>query len=904
MSNILVLGNGAREHVIINKLLESSKVLKVYTLNNNNSINNTENICNDIKNIVEICQDKKIDLVVVGPEQYLVDGIYDLLLQNNIKCFGPSKNASMIEGCKIFAKNLMNIFNIPTAKYKIYNNMNDVRDIFLGKFNNNYVIKYPGLAGGKGVVIPNTISEGIQASIEMLSKDVEIIIEEKLYGEEVSVLGFCNGTDVMLMPQTQDYKTIYDNNTGPNTGGMGAICPANVLNENELEQVKIYMEKIVRELNYVGVLYAGLMKTKNGIYFLEFNCRFGDPETQVILNLLETDLYEIIMACINRQTIAIVWKKEYAANIVLAHQDYPESKLDEPIKINIGNMHKSIKLYYGNINNGYTTGGRVLSIVCTADTLYKALAIIYNNINKVSFDGSYYRKDIGINQLIKKSPLIAPHIAILGSTNGTSCLGLLKGIMNKEISANVKVIVTDKKNAGILEKAKEYNIPFIYLPKKDLSKEQYDEILVNLLRCYQIDLVFLVGYMKIVSKVLIDEYKDRILNIHPSLLPKYNGMMDLNVHQAVLDNNEKVSGCTLHVVTEEVDGGRIVLQSQCLINEDNVDTLKEKVQKLETECIINYIKIFSSFKIGYSVDIEQGNHFVEMLKKDNNKIGGFCSLVKYQDTILGVAADGVGTKLDIANDYNMLDTIGIDLVAMNVNDLIACGITPLFFLDYIAIDKMDVNKCNKLLNGIKEGCRIAKCELIGGETAEMNGIYFNNKFDVAGFAIGGVSQSETTLLPKINMMDENCVIYGLRSNGIHSNGYTLVRKLLKYHTFNISTILKPTIIYMQVLEMLADYPEVVLGAAHITGGGFIDNIPRVLPDHLTFKITETWDRPSVFNWIQNKSQLSDNEMEKTFNCGIGMVLVLKNPTREFIENYNLIKLGNLVVKHSFISQDH
>jgi len=128
--------------------------------------------------------------------------------------------------------------------------------------------------------------------------------------------------------------------------------------------------------------------------------------------------------------------------------------------------------------------------------------------------------------------------------------------------------------------------------------------------------------------------------------------------------------------------------------------------------------------------------------------------------------------------------------------------------------------------------------------------------------------------------------------------------LLKYHTFNISTILKPTIIYMQVLEMLADYPEVVLGAAHITGGGFIDNIPRVLPDHLTFKITETWDRPSVFNWIQNKSQLSDNEMEKTFNCGIGMVLVLKNPTREFIENYNLIKLGNLVVKHSFISQDH
>ena len=904
MSNILVLGNGAREHVIINKLLESSNVSKIYTLNNNNSINNIENICNDIKNIVEICQDKKIDLVVVGPEKYLVDGIYDLLLQNNIKCFGPTKLASMIEGCKIYSKQLMDKLNIPTAKYKVYTRANDIRDIFLGKFDNNYVIKNPGLAGGKGVVIPNTVSEGISTCINMLSKDIKIIIEEKLHGEEVSVLGFCNGTDVMLMPQTQDYKTIYDNNTGPNTGGMGAICPANVLNHHELEQVKTHMEKVVRELNYVGVLYAGLMKTDKGIYFLEFNCRFGDPETQVILNLLETDLYEIMMACINRQKIDIVWKQEYAANIIMAHEDYPQSKLDEPIEINIGKMHESIKLYYGNVCNNMTTGGRVLSVVCIADTLYKALAIIYNNINQISFDASYYRRDIGVNELLKNTPLISPQIAILGSTNGTSCVGLLKGIMNKEINATVRVIVTDRKNAGILEKAKEYNIPFIYLPKKNLSAEQYDEVLVNLLRCYQVDIVFLVGYMKIVSKVLIDEYKDRILNIHPSLLPKYNGMMDLNVHQSVLDNNEKFSGCTLHLVTEEIDGGRIVLQSQCLVDDDNPETLKQKVQKLETECIINYIKIFSCFKIGYSVDIEQGNEFVETLKKDNEKIGGFCSLVKYRDTILGVAADGIGTKLDIANDYNMLETIGIDLVAMNVNDLIACGITPLFFLDYIAIDKMDVKKCNKILVGIKEGCKIANCELIGGETAEMNGIYFNNKFDVAGFAIGGVSPRETTLLPKKDLMDENCVIYGLKSNGIHSNGYTLVRKLLKYHSFNIGTILKPTIIYTQVLDMLADYPDILLGAAHITGGGFTDNIPRVLPDHLTFKITETWTRPCVFDWIQNKSKLSDKEMQKTFNCGIGMVLILKYPTSELIEKYNLVKLGNLVIKHSCISQNH
>ena len=284
--------------------------------------------------------------------------------------------------------------------------MNDVRDIFLGKFNNNYVIKYPGLAGGKGVVIPNTISEGIQASIEMLSKDVEIIIEEKLYGEEVSVLGFCNGTDVMLMPQTQDYKTIYDNNTGPNTGGMGAICPANVLNENELEQVKIYVEKIVRELNYVGVLYAGLMLTKDGPKVLEFNVRFGDPEAQVILPMIKNDLLDLMLACCDKklaeQSIEILPKS--ALTVTMASKGYPQTSSKGDIIEGLQNFDDK------QLENGDTTifhaatkcendtwqtnGGRVLYVTAMADNLESAREKVYQDIEKIKFEGSQYRTDI------------------------------------------------------------------------------------------------------------------------------------------------------------------------------------------------------------------------------------------------------------------------------------------------------------------------------------------------------------------------------------------------------------------------------------------------------------------------------------------------------------------------------
>jgi phosphoribosylaminoimidazole synthetase len=242
-----------------------------------------------------------------------------------------------------------------------------------------------------------------------------------------------------------------------------------------------------------------------------------------------------------------------------------------------------------------------------------------------------------------------------------------------------------------------------------------------------------------------------------------------------------------------------------------------------------------------------------------------------------------------------LDTIGIDLVAMNVNDLIAGGAEPLFFMDYIALDKMDKTKCNTIIRGIQKGCKMADCELVGGETAEMKGIYMKNRLDLAGFAVGEMYYH----LPGKECIKEGHLLYGLKSSGLHSNGYTLVNKLLKRcHPSDhppIEDILKPTHIYTEINDLRSEEfvncCESILGVAHITGGGFRDNLPRILPEHLTYELIE-WEFPDIFQWIQKESQSSREEMLATFNCGYGMVIVAEKE----IDSPILTRIGCLVRK--------
>ena len=871
-SNILILGNGARE-MVIKEILEISGANVFY--GNWNSLDEIETFINNSRYSSVY---GKISLVIPSTEHYLHNGIVNRLNKINVPTFGPTKEQAQIESSKLFSKNLMKKLQIPTADFKYYKDFNsifyDTDKVFKVPYR-EYVVKYSGLAQGKGVYIPEP-SQNTEEVLVEINKifeigDEGILIEERLNGKEVSVLAFCNGIEANLMPQAQDYKRMYDGDIGPNTGGMGAVCPVNILNEEELSVVKKYMDSVVKELNYKGILYAGLMKTSRGVYFLEFNCRFGDPEAQVILNLLDSPLEDIFIACIKGHGLNIKWKKNrIAAAVILSHEDYPYKKLNNPVEVRYLPLDPTVKVYKSNIQfsgqKDYTTGGRVLSMVSVSGTLKDSLENIYNNIYKITYPGVFYRRDIGSNTLdIDTKQGKVPYIGILSSGNGTCIEKLLE-----QERSNVKIIITDKQDAGIIEKARKSLIPYMYFPKYgNVSKKEYYEKMVNILRQFDVELVILAGYMKIVSTVLFEEFET--INIHPSLLPKYSGLKDLDVHREVLRNKDSFSGCTLHRVSVDIDGGRILLQKQCKVyDDDDPMSLKNSIQLLEGYSILQYVRCYSKTKVEYSVNINEGNRFIEELKKTNPMVGGFCAEFPYKGLRIAAAADGVGTKVNLAVKYNKLDTIGIDLVAMNVNDLIAGGAKPLFFMDYIALDNMNTTLCKSIIKGINRGCELANCKLIGGETAEMKGIYLKNKIDLAGFSIGEVLFD----LPKLDKINDNCILYGIESSGIHSNGYTLINEIISKddQSFPISEIMEPTRIYTEVLSLYEEYPENILAVSHITGGGFLDNLKRVLPDDLTFEL-ENWEFPNVFKWIQDTSQLNRAEMLGTFNCGYGMVIV-------------------------------
>ena len=519
---ILILGGGAREKIIYEKLC----------LHNDVQISNIL----DFSEIVNLCIKDSIELVIPSTEDFLCNGIVDQLnnVLPDIKVFGPNKVQARMEGSKQFSKSLMGKLNIPTAPYLYCSNMKSLyrgnppydQEIFEGL----PVLKYSGLAKGKGVYLPDCKS-AIQSIIPELFKmgDDGIIVEKRLSGTEVSLLAFCNGKEAILMPQAQDYKRAYDNDKGPNTGGMGAICPANVLTQQDLATVKEHMDNVVKHLNYKGILYAGLMKTTNNVYFLEFNCRFGDPETQAILSLLEDDLCDIILKCINEEKPQITWSTKAACVVVLAHEDYPSKKLSEPVEIAFGTLDETVMTYNSNVSTNidekqtyYTTGGRVLSMVSVGSTISLALQNIYNNIHKITFNGAFYRRDIGLNNIIQQNKS-SVSIGVLASGNGTCLEHLLK-----RSPEYVKLIITNKSTAGIAEKAYNHNIPFFYIPQNSESMTDYYERIVNILRSYDVELVILAGYMKIVPDILFDEFNT--INIHPSLLPKYGGLMDKAVH--------------------------------------------------------------------------------------------------------------------------------------------------------------------------------------------------------------------------------------------------------------------------------------------------------------------------------------------------------------------------------------
>ena len=342
---VLVVGSGGREHAIAWKLAESPRAGKIYVAPGNGgtflepSIENVAGLkANDLDGIVSFAKSNAIDLVVVGPEIPLVDGLADRLIKENIQCFGPSKAAAIVEGSKAFSKDFMARHNIPTAEYRTFTKYEDAQS-YIEKVDFPVVIKASGLAAGKGVLMSGSKAQALKDLKSVMLENAfgeagsEIVIEELLEGEEASCLGFSDGKSIVAMPAAQDHKRAGDNDVGLNTGGMGAYAPAPVVTEALAKEVyekvlKPTIDGLAKEgRTYVGVLYPGLMITKNGIRVLEYNCRFGDPETQVLLPLLKSDLLEIMLACTSGtlDEAKVEWYKGSAVTVVGASKGYPLS---------------------------------------------------------------------------------------------------------------------------------------------------------------------------------------------------------------------------------------------------------------------------------------------------------------------------------------------------------------------------------------------------------------------------------------------------------------------------------------------------------------------------------------------------------------------------------------------------
>jgi len=505
----------------------------------------------------------------------------------------------------------------------------------------------------------------------------------------------------------------------------------------------------------------------------------------------------------------------------------------------------------------------------------------------------------------------------------------------------LNVVVSNLEKAYILERAREHNIPARHVSFKGKTREEGDQVVRAILEEYSVDVVLMIGYMRIVSEDFVNAFKGQMINVHPSLLPKFGGGMDTNVHKAVLEAGETESGCTVHLVSEEVDGGEILVQKTTAISTgETVETLKRKVQVLEGAALLEVLMQFvakrnggereSMTYKGAGVDVEMGNTFVERIKpfvKGTKRLGADATLggfgamfdlrkINYKDPILCSTTDGVGTKLLLAQESDNHHGVGIDLVAMCVNDLIVQGAEPLFFLDYFATGALDLDTSTKVVASICSGCKEAGCALIGGETAEMPDMYAEKHYDLAGFSVGIVEREQ--VLPKMDAMQEGDQLIMLPSNGIHSNGFSLVRRIIKRENANLAgptpyesqaknladSLLMGTRIYVRSMLPLAK-KGLLLGAAHITGGGLTENIPRVLPSGLGAKIDlAQWETPPVFKWLQSAGNVKSGEMLRTFNCGVGMVLVVSQANvQEVLQTVRETEPGAAIIGSLFARKE-
>jgi phosphoribosylamine--glycine ligase/phosphoribosylformylglycinamidine cyclo-ligase len=763
---ILLVGNGGREHALAWKLSQSPLVETIVAVPGNGGTaglpkvtNNTSVAADDYPGLVELARKERLNMVVPGPEAPLVDGIEGVFRDAGIPCFGPSKEAARLEGSKTFSKDFMKKHNIPTAAYENFSDYEKASE-YLKTVKHNVVIKATGLAAGKGVIIPETQEEAQQALKDiMLDKTFgdagdEVVIEEFLTGDELSIISFCDGTTIKSFPPAQDHKRIGEGDTGLNTGGMGCYAPTKIATPELIARIEreVLQPTIdgMRKDGFPmrGCLFTGLMITADGPKTLEYNVRFGDPETQTVLPLLESDLAEIMWACAGLPLlhhVPVEIKPGFSTTIVVAAPGYPNS-YPKNIPMQVGQASENTTIFHAGTklsdNQLLTAGGRVIAANATGKTLREALDKAYEGVKLIQFDGMYYRKDIA-HRAFRKSD------ATSKLTYAQSGVSIDAG---NELVDRIKAAVKTTRRAG---------------------------------------------------------------------------------------------------ADAEIGG------------------------------------------FGGEVDLSNA---------------GFPGA-----PILVGAIDGVGTKLIIAQKMDKHDTVGIDLVAMNVNDLVVQGAEPVMFLDYYGCSKLSVPVAASFVEGVAKGCIQSGCALVGGETAEMPDLYAGDDYDAAGAAVGVTKAAQR--LPRKDDMIEGDALIGLASAGVHSNGFSLVRKVVETRGLKYTdeapweagstvgqSLLTPTRIYVKpLLKVLESTGGAIKGMAHITGGGLTENVPRMLPAHLAADIdVATWEAPAVFRWL--RESVAPAEMARTFNNGVGMVLAVSQEGAESVvagleaEGETVYRIGRLTAK--------
>ena len=632
---ILIVGSGGREHALGWKLAQSSNVAKLFFAPGNGGTaslgRNVKILASNVSGLLRFAKKNDIDLTIVGPEQPLSLGIVDKFTRSKLSIFGPSKKAARLESSKAWCANFLDRHNIPAAGFKVFSSYKQAAKFIQNCPWTELVVKADGLAAGKGVLLPQTKDEAIREITDMIKSGKlgkagrKVLIQERLYGTELSVIALCDGKDIKILLPAQDHKAVNDDDKGPNTGGMGAYTPVTLASKELIKQIKSQIllptvDGMAKEGNrFVGVLYAGLMLTCDGPKVLEYNVRFGDPETQVQLMMMKSDLLNHLEACIkgSLKNKKVVFHKGYGVTVVLASKGYPGfytkgqliHGLEEKMPENVVVFHAGTKL---SKDAHFSVGGRVLGVTVRAETLKKALMSAYDVIDSklVYFKSMHYRRDIGKKDLIKKKL----ELVILISGSGTSMESIIRATLNG-VLAEVEVVgvISSEKEAGGIKKAKKLGVKtYIVNP----YSSNFESELLVLLTSLKPDLVSQNGWLPLTPRKVIKKYKGKIINQHPAPLdPEHRGidnydfggecMYGLVPHEAIIRFGKLVhkrqpvgyakryipTEATVHLVTDNFDEGDVIAREELVINDsDTAEVLQARLLPIEHRNVINAIK--------------------------------------------------------------------------------------------------------------------------------------------------------------------------------------------------------------------------------------------------------------------------------------------------------------------------